>query len=207
RWMGPVALEPAIEIVSVHGSSESEDAWGRIYGWTPGATARELLVRHGPRGFLGSGDGHDGHPGLAHLAGGSGGLTGVWTDARDRAGLAAALRARRTFATNGPRFLLRMRVGDAESGGEVAPGDTVVEARVVASRRVERVELVRVSASESRTGVVEQRFPTASVTREVFEAVSLEPGEMVYVRARLEDGGFGIASPVVATERPGSAVQ
>ena len=207
RFLGPPALEPAIEIVSVHGSSESEDAWGRIYGWTPGATARDLLVRHGIRGFLGSGDGHDGHPGLAHLAGGSGGLTGVWTEARDRVGLAAAIRERRTVATNGARFLLRMRVGDAEGGVEVAAGDLNVEARVVAARRVERVELLRVSAQPDRMGVIEQRFPTSGVVREVFEAVSLQLGELLYVRARLEDGGFGVVSPVVARAVPGTSAQ
>ncbi len=207
RFLGPLALEPAIEIVSVHGSSESEDAWGRIYGWTPGATARDLLVRHGIRGFLGSGDGHDGHPGLAHLAGGSGGLTGVWTEARDRVGLAAAIRDRRTVATNGARFLLRMRVGDAEAGAEVAAGDLTVEARVVAARRVERIELIRVSAQPDRMGALEQRFPTSGVVREVFEAVSLQPGELLYVRARLEDGGFGVVSPVVARAVPGTSAQ
>lgn len=198
RWMGPSAMEPAIEVVSVHGSSESDDAWGRIYGWTEGATARALLARHGPRGFLGAGDSHDGHPGLAHLAGGSGGLTAVWTTARDRVGIAAAIRARRTVATNGARFLLRVRAGEAEAGGTVPHGSTRVEARVVAGRRVERVELVRVSAAVDRTGVIEQRFPVSGVVREVFEDVTLEVGEMLYVRARLEDGAFAIASPFVA---------
>ena len=73
----------------------------------PGNTVRDALERGYRLGFVGSGDSHDGHPGLVHLAsGGSGGLAGILAKARTREAVLEALRARRVYATNGPRIVL-----------------------------------------------------------------------------------------------------
>jgi hypothetical protein len=216
RWRADPFVEPVAEVVSVHGSSEAVDSPGRIYGYVDGHSVRDALVAGWPLGFVGGTDGHDGHPGLAHLAGGSGGLTGIVVADREhgatREGIAAALRARHTYATNGVRVLLRLRAGAAEAGDELpAPsGPLELEARVVASERVERVELIcggpqgvpwAAEAAPSPPGpaaaaIVEQRFPLGAVTLERFTVDGLVPGAWCYVRARLVGGGAAWASPI-----------
>ena len=100
-------LEPVTEVVSVHGSSEAADSPGKIYTAVPGNFVRDVLDRGVQFGFIGSGDSHDGHPGLAHLAAPSGGLAAIFSENLTRESVLEALRARRVYATNGPRIWLR----------------------------------------------------------------------------------------------------
>lgn len=114
-------LEPVTEVVSVHGSSEARDAPQVVAGSRDGRFVRDQLDRGLRLGFIGSGDSHDGHPGLPHLSPGygwrpatarsgelpgSGGLAALRTAALDRPGVLAALRARRCYATSGPRIVV-----------------------------------------------------------------------------------------------------
>ena len=109
-------LEPVTEIASVHGSSEAADGPQAVRGSRPGRYVRDQLNGGVQLGFVASGDGHDGHPGLAHRSPvygalgarriGTGGLAGLECEELDRASVLEALRARRTYATNGPRILL-----------------------------------------------------------------------------------------------------
>ena len=129
-------LEPAVEIVSVHGSSEGPDTPGRIQGYTPGHSVLDALGRGYRLGFIGGSDGHDGHPGLAQLAAGQGGLTGIWLDgpmdgppSADE--VYAAIVERRTFATNGARIALRVALGGVGMGQVVPAGDHDLAVRVV----------------------------------------------------------------------------
>ncbi|HXV36497.1 MAG TPA: DUF3604 domain-containing protein, partial [Myxococcota bacterium] len=100
-------LEPLTEIVSVHGSSEALDAPVPIYNAMRGNFVRDVLDRGYRLGFVGSGDGHDGHPGLSHLVTESGGLAAIVASELTRESVLSALCARRVYATNGPRILLR----------------------------------------------------------------------------------------------------
>jgi hypothetical protein len=183
RWIGSAEVEPVVEIVSVHGASEAADAPGRISGFRPGTSARDLLLAGHRLGFVGSTDGHDGHPGLAQIAGGQGGLAALLTDDRTRTGVAAALRARRTYATNGPRVFLRATV-------EASPEGVDVVARVVAPSRIARVDVIRgadrVAEVAGEGDVGEFSFRLAPVDAPTF----------VYVRVLLADGGAAWSGPV-----------
>lgn len=183
RWIGSAAVEPVVEIVSVHGASEAADAPGRVHGFRPGTTARDLLLAGHRLGFVGSTDGHDGHPGLSQIAGGQGGLAALLTDDRTRTGVASALRARRTYATNGPRVFLRVTVESAPEGVDVV-------ARVVAPSRISRVDVIRGAdrvAEVAGDGDVGQ-FP--------FRLAPVDAPTFVYVRVLLADGGAAWSSPV-----------
>jgi hypothetical protein len=195
RFRGDPSVEPMTEIVSVHGSSESEDTPVRIYDFVAGNTVRDALASGQRLGFIGSSDGHDGHPGLAQLQAAQGGLAALFTADRSRAGIAEALRARRGYATSGPRFLLRTRLDGVEMGGDlVATGaPSELEVRVVAGEAIERIDVIR------GVEVVDQHFVGLPATRAVFTLPALAVGEWVYVRVLLDPGGVAWSSPVFVT--------
>jgi len=198
-------FEPVTEIVSVHGSSEAPDSPGLIYSPVDGNFVRDALDRGYRLGFVGSGDRHDGHPGAYHVDPPRGGLAAILSEERTREGVLAALRARRVYATNGPRILLRVALGDQGMGGtlSVPPGGGTVDeslfVRVVAETPLERVELVRSGAVvdavalEGRLEVTLQR-----------DVTGLTAGEYVYVRAVQRDQGTAWSSPIFVGEAPAS---
>lgn len=183
-------LEPVTEVVSVHGSSEAADSPGLIYDPVPGNTVRDALGRGYRLGLIGSGDSHDGHPGLAGLASPSTGLAAILTSEVTRAGVLAALRERRVYATNGPRLLLLATLDGRPMGAEVEPGSRWLTAWIVAPAPIGRVDLVRggeVAESVPGGGEGELRF-----SREIRD---LESGEFVYLRVVQDDGGAAWSSP------------
>ena len=107
-------LEPITEIVSVHGSSEAPDSPRPIYSPVAGNYVRDVLNRGYRFGLIGSGDSHDGHPGLTQLAspGRNSGLAAIVAPERTREAVRDAMRARRVYATNGPRIFLRTTLDD-----------------------------------------------------------------------------------------------
>jgi len=218
-------LEPVTEIASVHGMSEALDAPAPIGGAIPGNFVRDVLL-HGARlGFIGSGDSHDGHPGLAELASGQSGLAGLFVEALDRPGLHAALRARRSFATNGIRPWLAVSIdgvgmggtlvagarGAAASGG-AASGEHVLRIRYEATAPIERVELVRTGRlarlelpGAKSAGGAADAAPTKHLSLDLERRIpELGPGEFHYVRIVQQDGGVAWSSPIfVDGERDG----
>jgi len=203
---GPIAIdwsippdprfEPVTEVSSVHGSSEAEDSPQRIYSPIAGHFVRDALDRGYRLGFVGSGDSHDGHPGLVQLVAGTGGLAAVLSDERSREGVLSALRARRTYATNGARIILRFSLDDTAMGGTLPPPvpeapDHAVAVRVIGTAPLERIDLVR-SGAVAVTVEVEGE-------REVSWTTAIPPlgaGEYVYVRVVQRDGGLAWSSPI-----------
>jgi len=187
-------LEPVTEIASAHGSSEALDSPKPIYAPIPGNFVRDVLDRGYRLGFVGSGDSHDGHPGLPQLMAPSGGLAGIWSDALTRAGVFEALRARRVYATNGPRIWLRVelgghRMGETFPASALAPGAELV-VQAVAPAPITAVEVIH-------AGRVETSAPGEG-KREVslrWVAPPLRAGEYLYVRAVQDDGGAAWSSP------------
>ncbi len=188
-------LEPLTEIVSVHGSSESPDTPMPIYQPVEGNWVRDALGRGYRLGFVGSGDSHDGHPGLAHLAAPSGGMAGIWSTAHSRDAVLEALRARRVYATNGPRIVLLASLGGRPMGARVpptAPGEEPPDLtiRALGERALTSVDVVH-------NGAVVDRVPCEG-RREVtvrWSAAPLRDGDYLYVRVIQEDEGAAWSSP------------
>ncbi len=208
----PADLEPVVEIVSVHGASEATDAPGSIIrGGVPGHFVRDALDRGYRLGFVGSSDGHDGHPGMAHLAASSGGVAAILSENLSREGILEALLARRTYATNGPRIVIRASYAGwpmgadipaaAAATGEVGPVAGVPEAtlvaRVVAPGELERIDVVSRRGADGRGEVIgEALCPEGE--RECRLALALppfRPGGYLYLRAVQSDGGAAWTSP------------
>ena len=204
-------LEPVTEVMSVHGSSEAADSPSRIYSFLPGNSVRDALDMGYTLGFVGSSDGHDGHPGLAHLSPfygyqaarpgdergarlGNGGLAAIRADDLSRSSLLSALRARRTYATSGPRILLDVALGGHEMGARVRTADLPDRARlnlrISATSTIEHIDLVRSGSLVERT-LVGDREDIRSVTY----VEDLEPGEYLYLRVLQIDGGLAWSSP------------
>jgi hypothetical protein len=183
-------LEPITEIVSVHGSSESLDSPGVIYSPVPGNFVRDALARGYRLGFVGSGDGHDGHPGLSHLAAGGGGLAAIQSEENTRESILAALRARRTYATNGPRIFLDAELDRRPMGSVVSASDSgrlVVTA--ITPDPIDRIDLVA-------DGRVVDSIPGEERRLIAFESKirSTGPGTL-YVRVVQSNGGTAWSSP------------
>jgi len=188
-------FEPVTEIVSVHGSSEALDSPGVIYDAVPGNFVRDVLDRGVRFGFIGSGDSHDGHPGLTQLAGSSGGLAAILSEGHTREEVLEALRARRVYATNGPRIVLRTALGPHPMGSIVSAPEGGISQElfvsVIAVAPLERIDLIRsgrVVDSLEIDGLLE-----VTLHRDVED---LKAGEYLYVRVVQEDGGAAWSSPI-----------
>jgi hypothetical protein len=189
-------FEMLTEIASVHGSSESPDTIEPIYDPVAGNWVRDALARGYRLGFVGSGDSHDGHPGLAQLASPTSGLAGIIAEERTRESVLAALRARRSYATNGPRILLRSALGAHPMGSvavvpEAEELDLSLFVHAVGTGPIARVELVR--SGEVVDGIDAEGRLEIALERPV---EGLRAGEYVYVRVIQADGGAAWSSPV-----------
>ena len=186
------ALEPLVEVVSAHGSSEAPETPGPVKRTVEGSFVRDALDRGYRLGFVGSSDSHDGHPGcVQELGRRSCGLAAILSRTVTREAILEALHARRTYATSGPRILLRVALDGEPMGSAVgaAPSRTLA-VEVVAPVPLARVDIVRsgriveVVAGDSRTAIAFER-----------ELADLVAGEYVYVRAVQEDDGAAWSSP------------
>jgi hypothetical protein len=185
-------LEPVTEIVSLHGSSESFDSPFPVRGMLEGNTVRDALGRGYRLGFIGSGDSHDGHPGLVQLAdGGSGGLAGILAQELTREAVLEALRARRSYATNGPRIVLDVTLDGRPMGSSLPAGaGKKLAIRVAAPGPIDAVELV------SGAGVIARNEAEAERSLGIeLELPEVAAGSWLYVRVLQSDGGAAWSSP------------
>jgi hypothetical protein len=187
-------LEPVVEIASTHGCSEAPDAPHPIRNAVAGHFVSDALARGYHFGFIASGDSHNGHPGLVHRSGPrGGGIAGILSEDLSPAGIEAALRARRTYATNGPRIVLSATLDGAPMGAEL-PAGSHPHARLavlaVADGTFERIEVIR-------DGAVARTIPAHGEGRVGFTQTfdDLRPGDSLYVRALEEGGGAAWSSP------------
>jgi hypothetical protein len=129
-------LEPLVEIVSEHGTFE----------WL----GRRYLANGFELGFVGASDDHIGHPGYKprplgrFYFDGYGGLAAVYAPAKTRNELFDAMKARRTYATNGARIILRAQINGRRMG-EVVPSSRrrVIEGVVHGTGPIESITLVK----------------------------------------------------------------
>jgi hypothetical protein len=190
-------LEPDTEVASVHGSSESVDTPYLIHAAVRGNFVRNALERGDRLGFVASGDSHDGHPGLVQLfRGQSGGLAAIQSESLTREGVREALRARRAYATNGPRIYLSATLDGAPMGSTLPLAKS-------APREAPKLAVFAVGTAEFdhidviRSGEVIRAAPGEGRRRIGFEQplADLRAGEYVYVRAVQKDGGAAWSSP------------
>ncbi len=187
-------FETVTEIVSVHGSSEAMDSPHPIYSAVPGNFARDTLDLGYQLGFIGSGDSHDGHPGLAHLGSPTGGIAAIIADELTRESLHEALKARRCYATNGPRIILRFAVNGKPMGSSISIGpDNTASIVIVAhgTAAIDRIDLIR-------SGEIIASHPGDGSREAALSSVltDIESGEYVYTRVVQSDEGAAWSSPV-----------
>lgn len=208
----PAGAEPVTEIVSVHGSSEAADSPGMVVrNALAGNFVRDALDRGYGLGFVGSSDGHDGHPGLAHLASPSGGVAAILSDEVTREGIYEALLARRTYATNGPRIVVRASYAgwpigadipaDEAAAGAVGPiagvPQTTLVVRAIAPGEIARIEVVSRQGAAG-AGALTGEALCGEGERECNLTVPLpgfQAGGYLYLRVVQEDGGAAWTSP------------
>lgn len=186
-------FEPVTEVASVHGSSEAPDAPQTIYKPLEGNFVRDVLDQGHRLGFVGSGDSHDGHPGLAHeVSPRMGGLAAILTGDLSRKGVREALMSRRTYATNGPRIILRCALDGNRMGSAIpAPGqDAFVYVRAISCAPIVRVDLIR-------SGKLAQSLDANGYWdyEAGFTIKGLAKGEYLYVRIIQDDSGTAWSSP------------
>jgi hypothetical protein len=203
RYRPDPDLEPVTEIASVHGSSEASDAPRPVRDPVQGNFVRDVLDDGVRFGFIGSGDSHDGHPGAAHLTSpNGGGLAGIYAEELTREALRTALRARRVYATNGPRIFLEASLDGLPMGGEVTArsgAESILRVRVVAEAPLARIDLVR-------SGHI-SRIPLDGELEISFERAveGLASADYLYVRVIQRDGGAAWSSPFYAELGSGAA--
>jgi hypothetical protein len=180
------------EIVSVHGSSESFDSAWPVRGMLEGNGVRDALSRGYRLGLIGSGDSHDGHPGLVHLASGaSGGVAAIFATEPTREAVLEALRARRVYATNGPRIVLEVSVDGQPMGARLPAGaGRKLALRVATPGPIEAIELVTQDGVIARNDGEGKR----SLGLET-ELPELARGSWLVARVRQTDAGTAWSSP------------
>lgn len=213
----PAGIEPVTEIVSVHGSSEAADSPGMVVrNALAGNFVRDALDRGYRLGFVGSSDGHDGHPGLGHLASPSGGVAAILSDEVTRQGIYEALLARRTYATNGPRIVVRASYAGWPIGADIpaaaaaagavgpiagVPQQTLV-VRAIAPGRITRIDVVSRQGAAGAGALTGEALcgeaQRGGGERECSLTVPLpgfQAGGYLYLRVVQEDGGAAWTSP------------
>ncbi len=134
QWHDP-ELEPALEVVSTHGTFE----------WF----LRESVGRGYRMGFVGGNDCHSGRPGddrpghqLRRYA--KGGLTGIYADELSLESVLDAIRRRRCYATTGVRIRADSRIGDHVMGEEFSTTEKpVVQVEAAGTGPLERIDVYR----------------------------------------------------------------
>jgi hypothetical protein len=188
-------FEPLVEIVSIHGNSEALDAPQVLHEPVPGHFVRDALARGYTLGFVGSGDRHDGHPGAYQVEPPQGGLAAIIAEEPTREAVFEALRARRVYATNGARILLRMALSGHPMGARVSVGSEGftggLYVQVIGETPLASIELIR--SGTLAGGVDLEGRLEAELSRDV---ESLMPGEYLYIRAQQSDGGMAWSSPI-----------
>ncbi|MBL8802452.1 MAG: CehA/McbA family metallohydrolase [Planctomycetes bacterium] len=189
-------LEPVVEICSAHGASDALDGPRVIHSPRPGHFVRDALERGVRMGLIGSGDGHDGHPGLTakgpHYP--TGGLAAIVSDDLSREGVLAALRARRCYATSGPRILLRFALGSTRMGGVIRAADAVDAPLFVQAIGAAGLKTVEIVARGERVTTIDAGGELEFAASAAFQ--ELANGDWIYVRVVQVDGGMAWSSPI-----------
>lgn len=136
-------VSPVVEIVSMHGCSEADEA-PRPFLHVMGPLDHRSNLQYGLSqghifGVLGNTDHHSAFPGsYGH------GRTGVWARAKTRDAIWEAIRARRTFALTGDRIALQFAI-NGKPMGSVLEASALRHARIIvnAGGAIDSVDLIK----------------------------------------------------------------
>jgi hypothetical protein len=196
---GPYDNEPLIEIYQGRGSFETDylSEWVVMGGF--GSSVQDGLALGRRLGFVGGSDSHIGRTSPAIVfpdtIGKRGGLTYVYAEALTRESIFAALRQRRTYATNGRRMILWFEVNGTPLGSEIDLDDPMmprqIHCQATGTDQIDRIEIIRDNAlAYTHYGHLEQESFTWT------DSVPCRDGTFYYVRVIQRDNGIGWASPV-----------
>lgn len=153
-------------------------------------------------GFTGGTDNHSAEPGNPDL----GGITGVFATDLTREAVHDALRARHTFATNGPRMTLRFDGHGATMGDDIVMPSNACprfRARVLTTEAIARVEIIRngtvaFSTAPDDTDEVGLEWQDDLTVARVALPRSLDGARTAYyyLRVTTVSGAFGWSSPM-----------
>lgn len=187
---------PLLEVHSCHRSYEH--------------VAREALSRHLRVGFIGGSDDHRGALGDSHPAArdryfsSHNGLVAVYARELTRQAIWEAFFQRRTYATNGPRVVLDVRLGGVLMGGETsAPAGTVLKLGLLAHLDgwLDAIEILRDGTAVQYLQGGDQQNQIREFRQEV--DIPVEAGCHAWgVKVRQTDGGAAWSSPIWVTARP-----
>jgi hypothetical protein len=194
-----------VEIYSSLGIFESAGTPRATSKETPGSFVTDFLAAGWRPGFVGTSDTRLSMPGNPRgYAGGdarwSAGLTAILAKDLSRESVLEALRARRCYATTGPRYLLEFTVDGQDMGADirVKKGHRArVYGSLGATTHWMRVELV---ASTGVLAVLEPEGEDRDVVEIEAETAPVTAPTWVYLRGVDELGGMAWSSPV--TLRP-----
>ena len=168
-------LSPIVEIFSMHGCNESDEApYPPLHTMGPRdhrGTAQYGLALGHIFGFVGNTDHHSAHPGSYGC-----GRTGVWAAALTREGIWEALQARRTYALTGDRIALQFALNGHPMGSILSAPmpKRRIEIAIKGGAPLDYVELLRNNRVIYRANATDQAPPA--------------PGSLVRTRIFLEIG-------------------
>jgi len=187
-------LEPLVEIISVHGSSEVFGGPLCVRARGPGHFVRDALALGYRLGFVGSGDSHDGHPGLTHRNAFSGGLAAIYSETLERDAVLQALRRRHTYATSGARIVLSFALGGHPMGSILKRSDLPpvlhFQSRVIGTAPIQSVELIKNGAT------FDEQSPSGDDALLTFDDPTGNPGDYYYLRVTQTDHSLAFSSPI-----------
>ncbi len=137
-------VSPFAEILSGHGSSEGCNTpigLKRNMSMGPrtaGGSIQDGLARGHRLGIMASGDNPNGFPGKHGT-----GLMACYAEDLTRESLWEAFRARRVYGVTGDRIRLDFRINDTFMGGVSEADVADIEAKVIGSQGIDRIELLR----------------------------------------------------------------
>jgi hypothetical protein len=203
----PDEAQPVVEIYSKHGTSEYLNNERPLRGQVIGHFISDFLEQGHRFGLIGGSDTHNGNPGSPLREGPystlrfRAGLAAVWADELTRESVWRAIFARRTYATTGPKILLRFSVGDLRMGEE----GTILGARrvCVEAHGEEPLILIEIVKNGTVIGRWDPLRPLLDKTFEYDDPAGAERDvDYYYARVRQHDGERAWSSPVWVRRQP-----
>ena len=197
--------ERLLEMYSGWGNSEIRGNPRQPWRTQGGLSLQEVLATGSRVGVIAGSDNHDARPGYAGIGEQfsksvadaiwkPSGLAVVWATGLTRKEIFAAWRARRTYATSGPRILLSFKVNDCWMGSDLALGST--DPRRLVVNVIGTAPLSSVTVIKNNEDVHKWENPAHGADLSWEDTGAARTGDYYYVRVTQEDDEMAWSSPV-----------